>query len=52
MGKKRERTKNKAYVGVQLTEEILMKLDIKAQETTLNRSQLIRMALLEYLKED
>jgi len=39
------------FVGVQLTPELLMKLDLAVQETTLNRSQVIRTALIEYLKD-
>lgn len=46
----RVRNKENAFVGVQLTPDILEKLDAKAVETTLNRSQLIRLALIEYLK--
>lgn len=48
----RIRNKDNAFVGIQLTTELLEKLDAKAEETTLNRSQLIRLAIIEYLKED
>lgn len=40
------------FVGVQLTPELLMRLDTKVSETTLNRSQVIRQALLKYLDEN
>ncbi len=50
--KKQARKVESAFVGVQLTPELLIKLDIKASETTLNRSQIIRLALLEYLNND
>lgn len=46
---KRVRNKSNAFVGIQLTNELLDKLDKKVAETTLNRSQIIRLALLEYL---
>lgn len=50
--KKRIRTKATAFVGIQLTPELLIALDDKVRETTLNRSQIIRMAIIEYLKEN
>lgn len=46
----RKRVKNEGFVGLQLTPELLKKLDAKVKETTLNRSQIIRMAIIEYLK--
>ncbi len=49
--KKRNRTKSNGFVGIQLTPELIKKLDQKALETTLNRSQIIRLALLEYLNK-
>ncbi len=49
MADKRIRNKKNAFVGIQLTEELLMKLDLAVSESTLNRSQIIRLALLEYL---
>lgn len=45
----RKRTKNEGFVGLQLTPDLLKKLDKKVMETTLNRSQIIRLALIEYL---
>ena len=48
---KRIRQRSTGFVGVQLTKGLIEKLDAKAKVTTLNRSQLIRMALLEYLKD-
>lgn len=48
----RKRTTVEGFVGVQLTPDLLQRLDAKVKETTLNRSQVIRMALLDYLKED
>ena len=50
MATKRIRNKNAGYVGIQLTSELLIKIDAKVAETTLNRSQIIRLALIEYLK--
>lgn len=44
------RTKNKGFVGLQLTPDLLKKLDEKMKATTLNRSQIIRLAIIEYLK--
>jgi len=48
--RKTPRKKNEGFVGLQLTPDLLKKLDAKAKETTLNRSQIIRMAIIEYLK--
>ena len=48
----RKRVKNEGFVGLQLTPELLKRLDAKVQETTLNRSQVIRLALIEYLKNN
>lgn len=45
------RTKNKGFVGLQLTPDLLKKLDEKMKATTLNRSQIIRLAIIEYLKQ-
>lgn len=44
------RNKDNGFVGIQLTEDLLVKLEAKSIETTLNRSQLIRLAIIEYLK--
>lgn len=49
--KKRVRNTNTGFIGVKLTPELLMKLDMKVAETTLNRSQVIRQALIEYLNK-
>ena len=46
----RVRNIKNSFIGVQLTKELLEKLDAKVAETTLNRSQIIRLALIEYLK--
>lgn len=46
----RVRNVKNSFIGVQLTKELLEKLDKKVAETTLNRSQIIRLALIEYLK--
>ena len=45
----RKRTKSEGFVGLQLTPDLLKKLDEKVKATTLNRSQIIRLALIEYL---
>ena len=45
------RNKNEGFVGLQLTPDLLKKLDTRVKETTLNRSQIIRMAIIEYLKQ-
>lgn len=50
MARTRNRNVDASYVGVQLTPELIEKLKVKMAETTLNRSQLIRMAIIEYLK--
>lgn len=44
------RNKNEGFVGIQLTPELLAKLDEKVKATTLNRSQVVRLAIIEYLK--
>lgn len=46
----RKRVKNEGFVGLQLTSDLLKRLDAMAKETTLNRSQIIRLAIIEYLK--
>lgn len=46
---KRIRTKQEGFVGLQLTPDLLKKLDAKVKATTLNRSQIMRLALIEYL---
>ena len=48
----RKRVKNEGFVGLQLTPDLLKKLDKKVKATTLNRSQIIRMAIIEYLKDE
>lgn len=48
--KQRKRIKSEGFVGLQLTPDLLKKLDARVKATTLNRSQVIRMALIEYLK--
>ena len=45
----RKRTKSEGFVGLQLTPDLLKKLDEKVKAITLNRSQIIRLALIEYL---
>jgi len=47
----RKRVKNEGFVGLQLTPDLLKKLDAKVKATTLNRSQIIRLALIAYLDE-
>jgi metal-responsive CopG/Arc/MetJ family transcriptional regulator len=46
----RKRVAQSGFVGLQLTPELLKKLDAQVAKTTLNRSQIIRMAIIEYLK--
>lgn len=46
----RTRKKNEGFIGLQLTPQLLKKIDAKAKATTLNRSQIIRLAVIEYLK--
>lgn len=48
--RKTPRNKNEGFVGLQLTPELLEKLDARVKETTLNRSQVIRLAIIDYLK--
>jgi len=45
------RDKNTGFIGIQLTPDLIKQLDILAAETTLNRSQLIRLAIIKYLSE-
>lgn len=47
----RKRVKNEGFVGLQLTPELLKKLDARVKATTLNRSQIIRTAIIEYLSK-
>lgn len=51
MATKRKRTTQAGFVGVHLTEDLLIKLDAHVQESTLNRSQVIRTAIIEYLNK-
>jgi metal-responsive CopG/Arc/MetJ family transcriptional regulator len=46
---KRIRNKDSSFIGLQLTPELLTRLDEEVEKTTLNRSQLIRLAIIEYL---
>lgn len=46
----RVRNKNHGFVGIQLTTELLAKLDEEVEKTTLNRSQIIRLAIIKYLE--
>jgi metal-responsive CopG/Arc/MetJ family transcriptional regulator len=46
-----KRTNDNGFVGMYLTQDLLKKLDAYVKKTTLNRSQVIRLALIEYLKE-
>lgn len=48
--RKKPRNKTEGFVGLQLTPDLLKKLDAKVAESTLNRSQVIRLAIIEYLK--
>lgn len=48
--RKTPRNKQEGFVGLQLTPDLLKKLDAKVKKTTLNRSQIVRLALIEYLK--
>lgn len=47
----RKRVKGTGFVGLQLTPDLLKKLDEKVKATTLNRSQVVRLALIAYLEE-
>lgn len=46
----RKRVKSEGFIGLRLTPDLVKKLDAKMKETTLNRSQIIRLAIIEYLK--
>lgn len=46
------RKKSLGYVGMYLTKDLLEKVDAEAVKTTLNRSQIIRLAIIDYLKKD
>lgn len=48
----RKRTAQDGFVGLLLTPDLLKRLDAKVAETTLNRSQIIRLAIIEYLKNE
>lgn len=47
----RKRTTTEGFVGVLLTPDLLKRLDARVKKTTLNRSQVIRMALIEHLEK-
>ncbi len=44
-----KRVVKEGFIGLKLPPELLKKLDAKVKETTLNRSQVIRLALIDYL---
>lgn len=46
------RNKREGFVGIYLTSDLLKKIDARVKATTLNRSQVIRLAIIEYLKEE
>lgn len=46
---KRLRQKVSGFVGLQLTPDLLKRLDDEVKKTTLNRSQVVRLALIDYL---
>lgn len=48
----RKRVKQEGFVGLQLAPDLLKKLDAKVKATYLNRSQIIRLAIVDYLKRD
>lgn len=48
----KKRVKREGFVGVHLTTDLLRKLDLKVESTTLNRSQIIRLAIIAYLGND
>ncbi len=50
--KTRVRTKNEGFVGLQLTPALIKKLDARVKLTTLNRSQIIRLAIIDYLERE
>lgn len=52
MKTRKKRTTNEGFIGLQLTPDLLKQIDKKAKQTTLNRSQVIRMAIIEYLKNE
>lgn len=45
------RNRQEGFVGFYLTPDLLKKLDAKVKSSTLNRSQIIRLAIIEYLKQ-
>lgn len=42
--------KKDGFVGLHLTPDLLKALDKRVKATTLNRSQVIRLAIIDYLK--
>lgn len=48
--RKTPRNQQEGFVGLYLTPDLLKKLDAKVKTTTLNRSQIVRLALIAYLK--
>lgn len=48
---KRLRQKVSGFVGLQLTPDLLKKLDREVKKSTLNRSQVMRLALIDYLEK-
>lgn len=49
--KTRVRQASNGFVGVMLTKKLLEELDAEVERTTLNRSQIIRLAIIDYLKK-
>lgn len=52
----RKRTRDEGFVGLQLSPDLLKKLDDRVKKLKLdtgsgNRSQVVRMAIIEYLKQ-
>lgn len=50
--RKTPRIKQEGFIGFYLSPDLLEKLDAKVAQTTLNRSQVIRLALIGYLEKE
>lgn len=47
-----KRVVKEGFIGLKLPPDLFKKLDAEVKATTLNRSQVIRLALIEYFKHN
>ena len=43
------KSKKSSFIGINLNPDIIKRLDIKAKKLATNRSQIIRLAIIQYL---